>query len=208
MTLVHFEKRKKPTISGFFRFFFLWKNPKKIGWVGLFQKKWVFCQPCLLIQVQSKLTVKQEQVCITMLAIHPSPSSQIIQAVGRTWSPASASPNEWNLANATRTAIPVEDRTKAWTILDIPMTDKRTWTKVQPGPMEQNYPTQNKNCAYNMKTPLEMIPKSSPKTPWRTTRNKNKEHQMMSQDHSKPSGQIAKVKKEGHAQRQPPKNTE
>ena len=34
--------------------------------------------------------------------------------------------NEWNLANATRTAVPVEYRTKAWTILDIPTTHKRT----------------------------------------------------------------------------------
>ena len=107
---------------------------------------------------------------ITMSAIHLSPSSQIVQAVGRKQSPASASPNEWNLADATRTSTPVEDSPNAWTILDIPTTDKRTWTTVQPGTREQNYPKQNKICEYNMKTPLEMIPKSSPKAPWRTTR--------------------------------------
>ena len=37
MTPVHFEKRKNPLWVGFFGFFV-----KKPGWVGLFQKKWVF----------------------------------------------------------------------------------------------------------------------------------------------------------------------
>ena len=78
---------------------------------------------------------------------------------------------EFGQRNANSNTCTVEDRTKEWTILDIPTTDKRTCTKVQPGPREQNYPTQNENCAYNMKTPLEMIPKLSPKAPWRTTRN-------------------------------------
>ena len=50
MTPVHFEKRKNPLWVGFFVFFFFSfcekkKKKKKPGWVGLFQKKWVFCQP-------------------------------------------------------------------------------------------------------------------------------------------------------------------
>ena len=72
-----------------------------------------------------------------MSAIHLLPSSQIVQAVGRKRSPASTSPNEWNLADATRTSIPVEDRTNVWSILDIPTTHLRTGPVALHGPREQ-----------------------------------------------------------------------
>ena len=149
--------------------------------------------------------VKTRAGVITMSAIHPSPSSQIVQAVGRKRSPASAFPNEWNLADAARTSIPVEDRTNMWTILDIPTTHQKTGPVVLHGPREQKQSsTKQKLC----KKKKEMSPKSLPRAPWRTTRNKNKECQLMSVDHSSPSSQIVKVRKERHAQHQPPIITE
>ena len=50
-----------------------------------------------------KIDSKTRAGVITMSAIHPSPRSQIVQAAGRKRRPASASPNEWNLADAMRT---------------------------------------------------------------------------------------------------------